>query len=845
MKKNVIITSSISLALLISVLGLASRTYRNPIKSSAYNYSTLPTNIDLNDTSAADVRSYYNTLNDLSASERQGTNLLKNLKTILKNGQQYFTYDNNNGRQIWQLYEISDRDWAKSPASEISGYNSQTNTITGYSYGTSASYSGTNPYIRALYVNREATNMMHAWALEGTKTTSHGTSAEWHIDREHIWPKSQGFAEDDSITEKGGARGDPMHLWPGDSDVNSTPHNNNHYGYVDKDNIANVGKWSYATNNFSGTSLTLGSGVVFEPQDSDKGDIARAIFYMAARYNFLSGSDSDGINCNNPNLELVQDNTVLSTYISSETNTGKQGILTDLLNWHHQDPVDEFEIHRNNLLYTNFTKNRNPFIDFPEWADYIWGTASYDDRYFQSYDPTPTGYAKPNSDTLNAFNPHEQIPVTGVTISQDSATILKGGTLSLSATVSPSDASNKGVEWTSSDAAIASVANTGVVTAHNYGNATITVTTKDGGFTDTCLVTVAPNSISVSVDKTYLVGETISKDDITVLSDDNLELYNFAFSNDGYQFTYSDASGGGALTNKTFTNSISCLGLTASLTVQVQRKEYEQVSDPVRDTLDRVFTGSTGTTYKDWTKSAPSSPGVYAGNSAGGNSSIQLRSTTSSGSDVHAGIISTTSGGTLSGVSVVWYNAGTGNTINIYGSTSPYTSPNDLFDESTCGTLLGTIVRGESTSLEVTGNYTYVGVRSALNALYLTSITFHYGKEQTAYNVSNYIMYEDTQGQCNTKTDIAIGYYNKMSLSEKEIFNTSNDYVISNARDRFNAWLANQGKHIDESTYAISKVKSVENFEENDSVTPMIIVVSLVSSISMVALLILKKRKNR
>ena len=124
-----------------------------------------------------------------------------------------------------------------------------------------------------------------------------------------------------------------------------------------------------------------------------------------ARYNFLSGEDADGIDSNNPNLELVQDNTVRSAYTSTTTNTGKQGILTDLLAWHHLDPVDEFEIHRNNILFNSYTKNRNPFIDFPEWVDYIWGTATYNGRNYQSYDSTPTGNASPSTDTINGYNP--------------------------------------------------------------------------------------------------------------------------------------------------------------------------------------------------------------------------------------------------------------------------------------------------------------------------------------------------------------------------------------------------------------------------------------------------------
>ena len=59
----------------------------------AYTVSELPTTIDLNDTSSSNIRSYYSSLNSLATSQRQGTNLLKNLKTILKNNQKYYAYD--------------------------------------------------------------------------------------------------------------------------------------------------------------------------------------------------------------------------------------------------------------------------------------------------------------------------------------------------------------------------------------------------------------------------------------------------------------------------------------------------------------------------------------------------------------------------------------------------------------------------------------------------------------------------------------------------------------------------------------------------------------------------------
>ena len=84
------------------------------------------------------------------------------------------------------------------------------------------------------------------------------------------------------------------------------------------------------------------------------------------------------------------------------------------------------------------------------------------------------------------------VPVTGVTLDKTSATIdLKyDNTTSLVATVSPADATNKAVTWTSSNPSVATVDANGVVTAITTGTATITVTTVDGGFTATCDITV-------------------------------------------------------------------------------------------------------------------------------------------------------------------------------------------------------------------------------------------------------------------------------------------------------------------------------------------------------------------
>ncbi|NJO88015.1 MAG: family 16 glycosylhydrolase, partial [Chloroflexia bacterium] len=88
------------------------------------------------------------------------------------------------------------------------------------------------------------------------------------------------------------------------------------------------------------------------------------------------------------------------------------------------------------------------------------------------------------------------IPVTGVTVLPTSKTLKVDENQQLSATVLPSNATNKNISWTSSNPSIATVSSTGLVTAKSVGNATITVATEDGNFTATCSITVeADNSL--------------------------------------------------------------------------------------------------------------------------------------------------------------------------------------------------------------------------------------------------------------------------------------------------------------------------------------------------------------
>ena len=90
------------------------------------------------------------------------------------------------------------------------------------------------------------------------------------------------------------------------------------------------------------------------------------------------------------------------------------------------------------------------------------------------------------------------VAVTGVTISKSSLSLVEGASEALTATVTPDNATNKAVSWKSSDAATATVDNSGKVTAVKAGSATITVTTTDGSKTATCSVTVTAKTVTVS-----------------------------------------------------------------------------------------------------------------------------------------------------------------------------------------------------------------------------------------------------------------------------------------------------------------------------------------------------------
>ena len=163
-------------------------------------------------------------------------------------------------------------------------------------------------------------------------------SNSWN--REHIWPKSHGFPDDND-----NAYTDVHNLKPCDRSVNSSR------GTKDFD---------FGGNQHSEASDCLTDSDSWEPPDYVKGDIARILFYMVVRYD--PGVDHEN---NTFDLELVD----YTTPNNTEPILGK---LSSLLDWHLSDPVDDFEINRNEIIF-GFQENRNPFIDHPNLVNYLWG----------------------------------------------------------------------------------------------------------------------------------------------------------------------------------------------------------------------------------------------------------------------------------------------------------------------------------------------------------------------------------------------------------------------------------------------------------------------------------------
>ncbi len=215
--------------------------------------------------------------------------------------------------------------------------------------------------------------------------TSSNSVGKWN--REHTYPRSRGGFN--SIEQDDIADGINVY-W--ETHADSLRHaNSDAHAIRATDGPENSSRGNQHYGQYNGPNGNLGSF---------KGDVARSVLYLEIRYN---------------GLEVVN---------GFPDITGQLGDLETLLDWHRNDPPDDFEMNRNNIIY-NWQINRNPFIDQPDLVEYIWGnnvgdtwfqTASVSDAYLSkiSVFPNPTqnkitlqGISKPTKVTMFSIDGKE------------------------------------------------------------------------------------------------------------------------------------------------------------------------------------------------------------------------------------------------------------------------------------------------------------------------------------------------------------------------------------------------------------------------------------------------------
>lgn len=162
------------------------------------------------------------------------------------------------------------------------------------------------------------------------------------FNREHLWPKSWFGGFDYGAN----AQTDFYELWPTDGYVNGL-RGNYPFGEIDVSTMTYNSTSGCMIGKCNNADYT---GTCFEPNDQMKGDFARSYFYLSTTYwNEWSCCETDGTN---------------GSYM-------KPWMENIMRQWHAQDPVDDLEMSRNDVIYTQWQHNRNPFIDHPEWVDSI------------------------------------------------------------------------------------------------------------------------------------------------------------------------------------------------------------------------------------------------------------------------------------------------------------------------------------------------------------------------------------------------------------------------------------------------------------------------------------------
>ena len=630
-------------------------------------------------------------------------------------------------------------------------------------------------------------NMILFYTRDSVKKQAAGT---WN--REHVWPKNK--SNGNWGTSQGGT--DILHLRPTYVTPNST-RSNHPYGY------AHSG--SKLTHN--GMDYGWLNGDIFEPLDCVKGDAARIIMYMWTVYDGYSGYSPLSI-----------------TSVFESYNT--------LLEWHTMDKPDVMEGHRNDYVQNStIQKNRNPFVDHPELAWKIFGdqaSSSVKAACMAAYPANGGTPVDPTGISLNKTTASVQVGKT----TQLNASLQPYGA---SGTITWSSNNSSVATVNSSGLVTGKSVGEAVITATcGSFSDSCTVTVAEavniyGTLEDPLTVSEARQLIDdvnggYTAEKMYVKGKVSSGsfnsqynnfNDLWLESEDGktaqyFDLYH-AELDSSVPDKYTDptelagkeviAYGYGKKYNSTYelapqnnnVNKPVILSVTdpgalektpkeiieeteTATTLSYRYTKESSGSTSVTDTLTRDTTGvaSGSTTYTDWTHTNATSGITYKGRSAGNNNSIQIRS---DGSNTGVVVKTNPNGAKASSITVAWNsNTSNGRTLNVYGKNTAYTAPSDLYGNNS-GTLLGTIVKGTSTSLTITGEYEYIGFRSNGSAMYLDEVSIQWGGSAATYEYTDVsirfggLLTQDLWDELDTEDHVISGF--GVMITEKDVVGNS------------------------------------------------------------------------
>ena len=192
-------------------------------------------------------------------------------------------------------------------------------------------------------------------------------------EREHTWPKSYGFPDDNGSNYP---YTDCHMLWLCDPGYNGSrgnkPFRDGAAGFTELPTVPNDGQGGGFGSYPGNSNWTAGSGTTgtFEVWGGRRGDVARALLYADVRY---EGGLHGVTGVTEIDLILTDDQGLIAGSVTGQNElTGYMGELSVLLQWHAQDPVDDWERDRNDGVWSH-QGNRNPFVDHPEWVACLFG----------------------------------------------------------------------------------------------------------------------------------------------------------------------------------------------------------------------------------------------------------------------------------------------------------------------------------------------------------------------------------------------------------------------------------------------------------------------------------------